>query len=662
VPALLEKAGLKGPMRATVLVASGLFRTAAGSIGEQWLKQHAKSIREYFVLRARSVEGGDAIYEEFVQAVRRLPAEQLKRGPTPKARLFLVASGVVQLRELLNERSARSELPWTPIPLHEDPGYREAAELLRTSLPPEDMEILDLHHVRGLTVSDVAYATSATEEATNGRLKAAEAYALMLVEEKMGAGAPALDKILTDAFRLDALPERKEIQEVTPAPLPPQTVLAGRYELEGHVAAGAFGHVYRARDVLVPGHMVAMKMLHKRAKSQTAREGAIRELSLTASVFHPSVVQFKDHGWYDDRLWFVMPWYTGETLQQRIEREAVEPREAFRIFGSLARALAALHAVGIRHQDVKPDNIFLVDLNANKRDAEPDILPVLLDLGGAAPQGDMALVGTPIYFAPELAERFVTADAETPLTEKADVFALALTLMHSLVPSSIDGSALEFEPFVEARSKASPRVADERVIRPFRALFERWIALDPRERPSALELAAELESLADGRSRPKRVKRPAAQGGGKPRRGFALAVFALALGAIAGGGIGFTVAPASPVRAPVIEDSREVALSERDIETARERAMELERELTRARQAIEQSRVASAVETAMTEVAPVERSEAERPASETAMARRRTERAPARPSDEAPSEIEAPDETPPAAEGPVATVVGPAPP
>lgn len=595
-------------MRATVLVASGLFRTAAGSIGEQWLKQHAQVIREYFVLRARSVEGGDAIYEEFVQAVRRLPAEQLKRGPTPKARLFLVASGVVQLRELLNERSARSELPWTPIPLHENPGYREAAELLRTALPAEDMEILDLHHVRGLTVSDVAYAMSATEEATNARLKAAEAYALMLVEEKMGADAPALDKIIADAFRLDPLPERKEAQEATPPPLPAATVLAGRYELEQHVAAGAFGHVYRARDVLVPGHMVALKLLHKKAKSQAAREGAIRELSLTASVFHPSVVQFKDHGWYDDRLWFVMPWYTGETLQERLEREAVEPHEAFRIFGSLARALAALHAVGIRHQDVKPDNIFLVDLNANKRDAEPDVLPVLLDLGGAAPQGDMALVGTPIYFAPEVAERFVTADAETPLTEKSDVFALALTLMHALVPASIESSDLEFEAFVKVRAKETPKVADHRVLKPYRALFERWLALDPKERPTALDLAAELEPLAAGKSRVKKAaRRPAAQAQPRARRGFALAAFALVLGAIAGGAIGFVVSEQSAVaiEAPAAAgDTRETRLLERDVEVARERAVELERELSRARQALERSRSETPMSSAATSEAP----------------------------------------------------------
>src|SRR5690606_2592604 len=99
--------------------------------------------------------------------------------------------------------------------------------------------------------------------------------------------------------------------------------------------------------------------------------------------FHPSIVQFKDHGWHESRLWFVMPWYEGESLQARIDRQPLSRTEARQIFEPLARALAAMHASGLRHQDVKPENIFLANI---KRHGEgvSDILPVLLDLGVAA--------------------------------------------------------------------------------------------------------------------------------------------------------------------------------------------------------------------------------------------------------------------------------------
>jgi serine/threonine protein kinase len=515
----------------------------------------------------------------------------------------LVAQGVLELRELLDgPRTSEEDLPWAPIPAHRSRGYREAAELLRTSLPTTDAHILELHHVRELSISDVAYVSGCTVEAATAKLKAAEAYALILVEERMGADElPALDTILLDAFRLDSLPAKAlDAPTDTPPALAPGTVIAGRYELEQHIAAGAFGHVYRARDVLVPGHLVAMKLLHRRAPSQAGRSGAIRELSLTASVFHPSVVQFKDHGWYDDRLWFVMPWYHGETLHERIARAPLTAEEAFPIFEQLARALAALHATGIRHQDVKPDNIMLVDLDAGRSgDTASNVLPVLLDLGGAAPQGDMALVGTPIYFAPEVAERFVRKDSDVPLTDRADVFALALTLLHAVAPSSMnDQAAMEFEAFLEHRAEAAPPIPPLRSLRHLRSRIVRWLAVDARTRPTAAELADELAVLAghaprqrsrDGASRSVSL-RSALAGGLAVAIGFGAAAW---------------LTPSSS--AGELETAeRRADLTDRDLANASERARLLERELTVARQALEAVSAPTETETAPTETAPTE--------------------------------------------------------
>src|SRR5690606_29568266 len=139
------------------------------------------------------------------------------------------------------------------------------------------------------------------------------------------------------------------------------------------------------------GHVVTLKLLHRVARTPAAREGAIRELSLIASAFHPSLVHFKDHGWFEDRLWFVMPFYVGEMLLERLERGPLELDDTLAHFERLARALAALHAAGIRHQDIKPENIFLVELATGAAADRPEILAVLLDLGVAAPNGEMAL-------------------------------------------------------------------------------------------------------------------------------------------------------------------------------------------------------------------------------------------------------------------------------
>ena len=154
-------------------------------------------------------------------------------------------------------------------------------------------------------------------------------------------------------------------------------VVGDRYEVECLLGAGTFAQVYRARDLLVPDHSVSLKISRDPAIDDQAVRAAMRELQLIASVFHPSIVQLKDHGFYDNRLWFVMPLYRGETLATRLSRGQLSRREAREIFEALAEALATLHGAGVRHQDIKPDNIFLAQLDpeAERR------LPVLIDLG-----------------------------------------------------------------------------------------------------------------------------------------------------------------------------------------------------------------------------------------------------------------------------------------
>src|SRR5690606_1319233 len=144
--------------------------------------------------------------------------------------------------------------------------------------------------------------------------EAGAAYAKLLLEDVFGDAAQAhLPAVLKEAFAV-APPTPEDLAASKPAvvPLPPGTIIGERYELESRIGGGEFAYVYRARDVRVPGHVVGLKLLHRVARTPAAREGAIRELSLIASAFHPSLVHFKEHGWFEDRLWFVMPFYQGE--------------------------------------------------------------------------------------------------------------------------------------------------------------------------------------------------------------------------------------------------------------------------------------------------------------------------------------------------------------
>jgi serine/threonine protein kinase len=248
--------------------------------------------------------------------------------------------------------------------------------------------------------------------------------------------------------------------------------------------------------------VVALKILHKPATSEEARKTALRELRLIASVFHPSVVDFKDHGWHQERLWFVMPWYDGETLEDRIRRAPLTREEALEIFVPLAQALATMHAAGIRHQDIKPDNIFLARIGEAFAERKR-VLPVLIDLGVAAKEAEMIVAGTPLYFPPEIAAQYAGKAERPPVTAKADVFSLALSLRNALEPDTqeqVPGTAVE--AFIAHRADCPPTGPSARELRFLDAHFERWLARDPAARPTAEELAEELHEL----TRPERAR------------------------------------------------------------------------------------------------------------------------------------------------------------
>jgi eukaryotic-like serine/threonine-protein kinase len=322
--------------------------------------------------------------------------------------------------------------------------------------------------------------------------------AVQLVGRRPESRDHTVEGALLEAFSLDparvpAPPKqkRKPVLEVG-------AVLADRYEVEGLLGAGTFADVYRARDRDVTDHVVALKMLRRRSGDERSVESALRELQLIASVFHPSVVQLKDHGWHAGHLWFVMPLYRGETLATRLSRGPLTRREARDIFEPLVEALATMHRAGVRHQDVKPENVFLASLDpdAKSQHAQKRVLPVLLDLGVAAKDAELVLAGTPAYFAPEVAARFAGIPDPPPVGPKADVFSMALTLCHALMPTLREHVSHDaVDAFVALRAKSVPQLPDDDELHDVRASFARWLAFSPDERPTAEELWRELSVL-----------------------------------------------------------------------------------------------------------------------------------------------------------------------
>jgi serine/threonine-protein kinase len=138
------------------------------------------------------------------------------------------------------------------------------------------------------------------------------------------------------------------------------TLLGNRYRLGERLAAGGMGSVYRAVDETL-GRQVAVKALRRElADDPTFLERFRREARAAAALSHPGVAAIYDYGEVDGQPFIVMELVEGENLAERVAARGPLPwQEAFAIGEQVAAALAAAHAHGLVHRDVKPANIML---------------------------------------------------------------------------------------------------------------------------------------------------------------------------------------------------------------------------------------------------------------------------------------------------------------
>jgi serine/threonine protein kinase len=513
----------------SVLESQVLGVTLASLVAERALEHHWEGLYQYAALRVGS-ERASELLERLAQALEDGPRDALEPAPGPRARLYeqvrnriAISGAAPALRG-----GAASELSRKPPHAVDRPArfvpqvaaFATRLEELRRGLTPPEAELLELHFARGLSVAEVAHVVGSDLQSVAQALNSLWTRA----EQALGRRPPSRDRSLAgallEAFALDPSRAPAPRRRMRPPVLAVGTVIAGRYEIEAKLGSGAFAEVYRARDRDVVDHVVALKILRRPAADERSVQSALRELQLIASVFHPSVVALKDHGWHGGRLWLVMPLYRGETLAARLQRGPVSRSEARAIFEPLAEALATMHRSGVLHQDIKPENVFLATLDARSTtsaesalpESEPRrILPVLLDLGVAAKDAELVLAGTPAYFAPEMAARFAGVPDPAPVGPKADVFSLALTLRRALDPTPDEpvmvGPVDAFVAFRAAHTPAAPAARELRDLKPY---FERWLSFAPDRRPSAEALRAELSALtrpAERRERRLRVLR-----------------------------------------------------------------------------------------------------------------------------------------------------------
>jgi serine/threonine-protein kinase len=293
-------------------------------------------------------------------------------------------------------------------------------------------------------------------------------------------------------------PGRRAVEAVSRGELRAQPLeiepgaVVGAYRVEARRGGGGFASVYRARDVRT-GAPVALKVLHAYLAGAPSVTRRFRlEADTIARLEDPRIVRLLDHGEHEGLPYLVMEWIEGETLAEALRARGPMPLdEALPILETLAGALAAAHALGIVHRDLKVANVALAPGGAKLLDFG---IAKLADLDGASGFTTPGTkLGTPHYMAPEQI-------LGGPVDARADVYAFGILMFEVLTGR---------RPFedrnladVEARQLAEPPPAASRLASVPAAIdgvIARAMAKDPARRHATIEDAlADLRAAAAG--------------------------------------------------------------------------------------------------------------------------------------------------------------------
>jgi serine/threonine protein kinase len=285
------------------------------------------------------------------------------------------------------------------------------------------------------------------------------------------------------------------------------------HEIVREIGRGAMGAVYLAKDLSLNRPVAVKVLLGADFASPETLARFRHESEAVARLRHPNVVQVFASGTTDGTPWFSMELVEdARPLAPNVASGPGGVTRAVRVVAKVARALHHAHERGIVHRDLKPANILL--------DAAGE--PHVTDFGVARwwrPDADGSskrltipgtLLGTAAYMAPEQAQG--DAHAVGPPT---DVWALGVVLYEMLTGRTPFAGATQLETLARIlrEDAPSPAWARPEIPRDLEAVSARCLRRSPPERyVSAVDLAADLEAVADGRPLPSKVDTPSRKG------------------------------------------------------------------------------------------------------------------------------------------------------
>ena len=271
-----------------------------------------------------------------------------------------------------------------------------------------------------------------------------------------------------------------------------------RYRVLESLGRGGMGEVFLADDTQL-GRKVAIKFLAEALESDTtARERLYREARSAAALDHPYVCKIYELADIDGRTGVVMEHVAGETLQARLRRAPLAPKEALEIAGEVAEALEDAHAHRVIHRDLKPSNVMVtpqghvkvMDFGLAKQAPLSSASQADAETVGALTESGVR-IGTPGYMSPE---QVLGGQAD----ERSDIFAFGILLyellagVHPFTRASQSGtlSAIvrETPAPVSHYAKDAPEAA--------RVTLDRLLAKEPGQRYQSFgEVRTDLSQL-----------------------------------------------------------------------------------------------------------------------------------------------------------------------
>ena len=257
-------------------------------------------------------------------------------------------------------------------------------------------------------------------------------------------------------------------------------VIAGRFTVIRYIARGGMGEVYEVEDRFLQGVHVALKMILPEIAGDTGSSRRFeQEVLLARKVTHPNLCPIYDIARSADPpppfLFLTMKLLSGETLSSRLRQpDPFSREEKITIFRQMVAGLSAIHAAGVIHRDIKPNNVML-DYSG------PELCLSIMDFGLARLHesevtiGTGSLVaGTPGYMAPEVLR------GQGP-SQATDLFALGV-LLHQVLTGERPRSAA-----LSATVEPSPALDTADVPPALIHAVKEFLSTDPNHRCLAFE-------------------------------------------------------------------------------------------------------------------------------------------------------------------------------